>query len=64
MAEKNRNKGWSEYAGTLCHKKERTVRMFQDKCHKCVTRILVLSNTNVLCHHRNKEQSEYFDTNV
>ena len=43
-------------------------RIFQDKCHKCVTRIPIIeerrdgpSNTNTLCHHSNKKQSEYFD---
>ena len=60
---KNRNKGWSEYAGALCHTKNSL-----DKCHKCVTRIPIIEEHRdgciPLCHHRNKEQSEYFDTNV
>ena len=42
MAEKkNGNKEWSEYVCALSHK-EKTVEIFQDKCHKCITRIPII----------------------
>ena len=42
-----------------------------NKAHTCITRIPKImenwddtSNTNKICNHRNKEQSEYFNTNM
>ena len=48
---------------TLSHK------VFQDKCHKCVIRVPIIeesrdgpSNTNTVCHHRNKKQAAAITT--
>ena len=70
--QKKRNKGWVEYAGTICHIKN-ILNISKPMPQMCNYLGSIEesrdgpSNTNTMCHHRNKEQSEQsesFDTNV